>query len=104
VIEIAPQQLLLEAGAGVVLGAVVGYVCKRFVKTLAVLVGLQLVAFRFLESRGVVAVDYERLTAGVVRTGREATAGSPPLATTLLSTLAVSTGFAVGFLVGYGEG
>ncbi|WP_101297669.1 FUN14 domain-containing protein [Halegenticoccus soli] len=99
------RQLGIEAGSGALIGAVVGFAAKKVAKVLAVLVGLELALFKFLEARGVLSVDWERLTAGVAKTGRNAADGAPPdWAMTILSTLSISGGFTAGFLLGFRKG
>jgi uncharacterized membrane protein (Fun14 family) len=96
------QQLGLEFGSGAVVGGVVGFAAKKVAKLLAVLVGLELALFKFLESRDIVTVDWNRLTAGVLET---ATAQTPPSwLMTVLSTLSISAGFTGGFLIGFKRG
>jgi len=99
------QQLGVEAGTGGVIGAVIGYAFKKVAKVVAVIIGLELALFRFLESRGIMTVDWERLSAGLIRSSRDAAAGAPPdWVMTVLSTLSISAGFAGGFLLGYKKG
>jgi uncharacterized membrane protein (Fun14 family) len=98
-------QLGLELGTGAVVGGIVGFAAKKAAKLVAVLVGLELALFKFLESRGILTVDWERLTAGLVRASRDATSGAPPSwLQTLLSTLSISAGFTGGFLLGFKRG
>jgi uncharacterized membrane protein (Fun14 family) len=99
------RQLGIEAGSGAVVGGVVGFAAKKVAKLLAVLIGIELALFKFLESREILSVDWERLTAGLVKTSRDATAGAPPdWVMTILSTLSISGGFTAGFLVGFKKG
>lgn len=97
------QQLGFEALLGSILGGLIGYGCKKLAKTLAIIVGVQLAVFRFLEAREIIIVDYERLTAGIV--GHRAAADVPPDWTvTIVSTLSITGGFALGFVIGYRRG
>jgi uncharacterized membrane protein (Fun14 family) len=103
--EIDPQQLGLELGSGAVIGGIIGFAAKKVAKLIAVIVGLELALFKFLESRGILTVDWERLTAGMLQVGEAAKNGTPPSwVMTLLSTLAVGAGFTGGFLVGFKKG
>jgi len=97
------QQLGLEAALGAILGGLIGYGFKKIATILAVVVGVQLAVFRFLEARGILTVDYERLTAGLLG-HREAAAVPPDWTVTILSTLSITGGFALGFFVGYKRG
>jgi len=56
----------------------------------------------FLESRGILSVDWERLSAGVLDTATSAT--PPSWLMSVLSTLSISAGFAAGFLLGFKRG
>jgi uncharacterized membrane protein (Fun14 family) len=102
---IDPQQLGIEFGGGAVIGGIIGFAAKKLAKVIAIIVGLELALFKFLESRAIVTVDWARLSAGVLKTGEGATAGGPPgWVSTILSTLSVSAGFTGGFLLGFRRG
>lgn len=104
-VDIDPQQLGLEFGGGAVIGGLIGFTAKKVAKVVAVLVGLQLALFKFLESREILTVDWSRLTAGLVDTAASATSESPPSwVMTVLSTLSISAGFTGGFLLGFRRG
>lgn len=99
------QQLGFEFGGGAVIGGVIGFAAKKVAKLIAVLVGVELALFKFLESRGIMSVDWERLTAGVVKVGETAQNGTPPSwMMSVLSTLSIGAGFTGGFLVGFRKG
>ncbi|MFB6117863.1 FUN14 domain-containing protein [Halosegnis sp.] len=105
VLDINIQQLGLEFGSGAVIGGIIGFAAKKVAKLVAIIVGLELALFKFLESRGILTVDWERLTAGFVKASREAAAGAPPSwLQTILSTLSVSAGFTGGFMLGFKRG
>lgn len=102
---INPQQLGFEFGSGAVVGGVMGFAAKKVAKLIAVLVGIELALFKFLESRGILMVDWDRMTAGMLRVGDAAQAGTPPSwMMTILSTLSIGAGFTGGFLVGFKKG
>ncbi|EMA07232.1 FUN14 domain-containing protein [Haloferax denitrificans] len=104
-LSIDPQQLGIEFGSGAVIGGIIGFAAKKIAKLIAVIVGLELAVFKFLESRGILTVDWERLTGGLVSATQDAAAGTPPdWISTILSTLSVSAGFSGGFLVGFKKG
>lgn len=103
--EVNVQQLGLEFGSGAIIGALIGFTAKKVAKVVAVLVGLELALFKFLESRGLISVDWESLSAGMLQVSREAANGAPPSwLQTLLSTLSISAGFTGGFLLGFRRG
>ena len=100
-----PQQLGLEFGSSAVIGGIIGFSAKKVAKVVAVLVGIQLALFKFLESRQILTVDWERLTAGMVGATEAAASSQPPSwVMSVLSTLSVSTGFSGGFLLGFKKG
>lgn len=96
------EQLGVEAGSGAVIGGVIGFAAKKVAKVIAVLVGLELALFKFLESREILSVDWGKLSAGLVDTSTDAATGAPPSwMETILSTLSISAGFTGGFLLGW---
>jgi uncharacterized membrane protein (Fun14 family) len=104
-VDINPQQLGLEFGSGAVIGGIIGFTAKKVAKIIAVIIGLELALFKFLESREILVVDWSRLTAGLVDTATAATSETPPSwVMTVLSTLSISVGFTGGFLLGFRKG
>ncbi len=104
-LELDPTQLGLEFGSGAVIGAIIGFAFKKIAKVIAVLVGLELALFKFLESRGILSVDWNRLSGGIVDVTESAAMETPPSwVNTILSTLSVGVGFTGGFLVGFKKG
>ncbi len=100
-LDIDPTALGLEFGAGALVGALVGFGAKRVAKLLAVIVGVQLVAFRYLESQGIVVVHWDALTGGIVASADRA---DPSRLESLLTTASLGVGFVGGFLIGYHRG
>lgn len=99
------QQLGLELGTGAIIGGIIGFAAKKVAKIIAVLVGLELALFKFLESRGLLTVDWDGLTAGFAGGAQSAASGTPPSwLQTILSTLSVSAGFVGGFMLGFRKG
>ncbi|WP_332899397.1 MULTISPECIES: FUN14 domain-containing protein [unclassified Haladaptatus] len=104
-VDINLQQLGIEAGGGALIGAIIGFAAKKVAKLIAVIIGLELALFKFLESRQILTVDWEKLTAGFIKAGEEATSATPPSwITTILETLSVGAGFTAGFLLGFRRG
>jgi uncharacterized membrane protein (Fun14 family) len=96
------KQLGVEAGSGAVIGGLIGFAAKKVAKIIAVIVGIELALFKFLESRGILTVDWERLSAGIIGAGQDAASGAPPSwVQTILSTLSISAGFSAGFFLGW---
>jgi len=104
-VDIQLQQLGLEFGSGAVIGGIIGFAAKKIAKLIAVIIGLELAVFKFLESRGILSVDWERLSAGLLKPAQNAATGAPPeWIQTILSTLSVSAGFGGGFMLGFKKG
>jgi len=122
-VEIDALSLGLEVGGGGVLGFLTGYAAKKVVKVVAVLIGAQLALFKFLETRGVLDVNWDALYGGAANTTRAAAnatvggGGNASNATangangaggglleSFLSALPVGGGFAAGALVGFKKG
>lgn len=96
------KQLGVEAGSGAVIGGLIGFAAKKVAKIIAVIIGIELALFKFLESRGILTVDWEQLTAGIVGASQDAASGAPPSwVQTILSTLSISAGFTGGFFLGW---
>ena len=107
-IDLNPQQIGLEVGGGAVVGGIIGFAAKKVAKIIAVLVGIELALFKFLETRGILQVDWDAIT-GTATNATEAAGGAagsqpPSWLTSLLLTLPVSAGFTGGFLLGFRQG
>ena len=103
--DINPQQLGLEFGTGAVIGAIIGFAAKKVAKLVAVIIGLELALFKFLESRGILQVNWDRLGATFLRAGEAAAGGQPPSwVMSILSTLSIGIGFSGGFFLGFKRG
>ena len=100
-LELDPTTLAVEAGGGAVLGGLIGFAAKKIAKLLAVIVGVQLVVFRYLESQGILMVDWDALSGGLVSASERA---DPSYLESLISTLSVGAGFTAGFLIGFHRG
>ncbi|GAB7013654.1 FUN14 domain-containing protein [Halolamina salina] len=101
-IDLNFRQLGVEAGSGALIGAIIGFAAKKVAKIIAVLVGIELALFKFLESREIITVDWDKLTSGLMGASQDAASGAPPTwLQTILSTLSVSAGFTGGFYVGW---
>ena len=104
-LDFSPQQLGLEVGGGAVIGGIIGFAAKKIAKIIAVLVGLELALFKFLETRGILAVNWDAISDTAANATNTATGAQPPSwMTSLLSALPVSAGFTGGFLIGFKKG
>lgn len=101
-IDVDPTTLGLEFGGGAIIGGVLGFATKQVAKLLALVIGVQLMTFRFLESEEIVIVDWNRLSAGLVET-QEGVQESH-WAESVLSMVSVGAGFTSGFLIGFHRG
>jgi len=103
--DLSLQQVGIEAGGGAVIGGVIGFAAKKVAKLIAIIVGLELALFKFLETRGVLEVNWEKLTNASANVTDAATgAEAPSWINSLLSTLPVGAGFTGGFLLGFKRG
>ena len=103
-IDVDPSALAVEFLAGAVVGGCIGIATKRVAKLLALIVGAQLMALRYLESQGIVRIDWSRLTAGLVGSETTQAGTDTDWVTSLLSTLPIGLGFVSGCLIGYHRG
>ncbi len=95
----------MEFGSGAVIGGIIGFAAKKVAKLVAVIVGLELALFKFLESREILTVNWDKLGGTFLSAGEAATASTPPTwVQTILSTLSVSAGFTGGFFLGFKRG
>lgn len=104
-LAIDPTQLGLEFGSGAIIGALIGFTTKKLAKTIAFIIGIQLILFKILESRGILIVNWDKLSGTLSETTTLATTQTPPSwIMTILSTLSVGAGFAGGFFIGFRKG
>lgn len=103
-IDVDPTTLGFEFLGGAVIGGCIGFATKRVAKLLAIIVGVQLMGVRYLESQGIVVIDWNRLSAGLFGSGEMTTGVDTHWITSLLSTLPIGIGFLCGFLIGYHRG
>jgi uncharacterized membrane protein (Fun14 family) len=99
------QRLGLEFGTGAVIGGLIGFAAKKVAKLIAVIIGVELALFKFLESQGILEVNWSKLGASFLDAGEVASAGTPPnWVMSILSTLSIGAGFSGGFLLGFKRG
>lgn len=99
--ELDTTAVVLEAGSASLVGVVMGYAAKKVAKVIAVIIGLQLVLFKLLESRDILIVDWGTLTGSASSSADLAVSTPPAWLDTIISTLSVGAGFTVGFLLGF---
>jgi uncharacterized membrane protein (Fun14 family) len=101
------QQIGIEAGGGAIIGGVIGFAAKKIAKLIAVLIGLELALFKFLETRGVLDVNWKKITnasSNVTDAAQEGGSAGAGYIDSLLSTLPVGAGFTGGFFLGFRKG
>jgi uncharacterized membrane protein (Fun14 family) len=104
-VDINFQQMGLEVGGGALIGGIIGFAAKKVAKIVAIIVGLELALFKFLETKGILVVDWGAITGAAANSTESAVGGTPPgWITSLLSALPVSAGFTGGFLLGFKKG
>ena len=106
-LDFSLQQIGLELGTGAVIGGIIGFAAKKIAKLIAVIVGLELALFKFLETRGILEVNWQAIGGAAKNTTSSAGAAAnqpPGWITSLLSALPVSAGFSGGFFVGFKQG
>ncbi|MBX0293750.1 FUN14 domain-containing protein [Haloarcula nitratireducens] len=101
-------QMGLELGTGGLIGGIIGFAAKKIAKIIAVIVGLELALFKFLETRGILEVNWQAIGGAAQNATQGATSaagGQPPSwMMSIISALPVSAGFTGGFLVGFKQG
>jgi len=94
-------QLGLEVGGSGAIGFLIGFAAKKVAKVIAIIIGLELVLFKFLESREILTVNWNKLTNGIVKAGEEGQAKGQDWIMTFVSTAGVGAGFVGGFFLGF---
>lgn len=103
-VEVDPTQLGVQAGGGFVIGGVIGFAAKKIVKLVALLAGLQLAVFAYLDYQGIVTVDWSALQGVAAFSTSGGESGVPPVVTQALSATPLSGGFAAGTALGFKKG
>jgi uncharacterized membrane protein (Fun14 family) len=98
------EKLGLELGTGAAVGGIIGFAAKKLAKVVAVIVGVELALFKFLESRQILDVNWDKLGATFLEAGGAAPDQPPSWLMSILSTMSVGAGFTGGFLVGFKKG
>jgi uncharacterized membrane protein (Fun14 family) len=91
----------MQMGGSALMGAVIGFAAKKVAKVIAIIIGLELVLFKFLESRGVLTVNWDRLTNASQAAADQGAQATQSLIDTFVSTAGIGASFAGGFLLGF---
>lgn len=97
----------LEIGGGGVLGAVTGWAAKKVAKIIAFIIGLEVALFKFLETKGVLTVDWDALrgaAGNATSSGAEQAGAASGYLHSILSVLPVGAGFTAGAYLGWKKG
>lgn len=100
-VELDITQLGMEMGGSAVIGGVIGFAAKKVAKLIAIIIGLELILFKFLESRGVLQVNWGKLVDAGEGAAEQAPQATQSLVETFISTAGVGIGFAGGFALGF---
>jgi uncharacterized membrane protein (Fun14 family) len=91
----------LQMGGSALMGAVIGFAAKKVAKVIAIIIGLELVLFKFLESRGVLSVNWDALTNASQTAADQGVQATQSLVETFVSTAGIGASFAGGFVLGF---
>lgn len=97
---IDPVQLAVEFTLGVIIGVLIGFTAKKIGKLVAIIIGGQLILGKILESRGVLIINWDKLTGIASETTLLPPDPTPPSwAMTIFSAVSVGIGFGIGFFI-----
>lgn len=91
----------MQMGGSALMGAVIGFAAKKVAKVIAILVGLELMLFKFLESRGVLSVNWDALTNASKAAANQGAQATQSLIDTFVATAGIGASFAGGFMLGF---
>ena len=96
-------QLSFEVGTSGILGFIMGYGTKKFVKLAAVIIGLELALIKFLEAEGIIMdVRWDTINRTVAEMNLEKSVSGRFLDSLMF--LPVGSGFAIGAGIGFKKG
>ncbi|MFT4921176.1 MAG: putative membrane protein (Fun14 family) [Haloarculaceae archaeon] len=90
-----------QMGGSAIIGAVIGFAAKKVAKVIAIIIGLELVLLKFLESRGVLTINWDALTGAAENSTQVAQEAGQTVLETFLSTAGIGASFAAGFFLGF---
>lgn len=100
-VDLDITQLGLEIGGSAAIGAVIGFAAKKVAKVVAVIIGVELILFKFLESRGILEVNWGRIVDMSEEGAEQAPRAAQGLVESFIGTVGVGVGFAGGFALGF---
>jgi len=90
-----------QMGGSALIGGVIGFAAKKVAKIIAILIGIELIALKFLESRGVLQINWDRLVNASENASQQIEPATRSLIETFISTAGIGASFAGGFLLGF---
>ncbi len=91
----------MQMGGSALMGAIIGFAAKKVAKVIAILVGLELMLFKFLESRGVLTVNWDALTNASEAAANQGAQATQSIIDTFVATAGIGASFAGGFMLGF---
>lgn len=99
-LDVDMAQLGMQAGGAGIIGFVTGFAAKKVMKVIAVLFGAQVAFLAYLENQGIVSVDWTKLEG--FASDASANAGAMRnIVDTVLATIPLGGGFAIGLAAGF---
>ncbi|MEF8775447.1 MAG: FUN14 domain-containing protein [Haloarculaceae archaeon] len=99
-LDVDATGLILQMGGSGLIGLVIGFAAKKVAKIIAIIVGLELVLFKFLESLGFLQVNWGEMGGVFENFATSAPGQAQSLVDTFVTTAGVGVGFAGGFYLG----
>ncbi len=99
----AVTPLVYQLGIGGVGGFIAGYALKKFVKIVAVIIGLFILALVYLGYRGIITIDYDEL-GNAVSGGLGLTGQAAEWITPIIAHLPFAGAFGLAFFLGFKMG
>lgn len=103
-LNVDPTGLAVQMGGSALIGAVIGFAAKKVAKLVAIIVGAELVLFKFLESQGFLTVNWGKMGGVFEGLASDAPGQAQSLVDTFISTAGIGVGFAAGFYLGLRKG
>ena len=92
--------LILQMSGSGLIGLVIGFAAKKIAKIIAIIVGLELVLFKFLETQGIIQVNWGKMGGIFESFATSAPGQAQSLVDTFVTTAGIGAGFAAGFYLG----
>ena len=90
-----------QMGGSALIGGVIGFAAKKVAKIIAIIIGIELVVLKFLETRGVLQINWDRLVGSAESASEQIEPATRSFVETFVSTAGIGASFAAGFFVGF---